>query len=193
MKTIEIIGFKRENLTKSELDQLRMEGNVPGVLYGGSDSNKINIPFTAPAYLFRDVLYTKEACFVEIAIEGKKYKAICQEVQYHPVNEMILHVDLLALDESRTVKMDIPVALKGTSVGVTKGGRLVQKLFKLKVRALPKNMPQSIEIDVTDLDVAKSIRVNSIQTNNFEILNAGPIPIVSVALTRALRAAEQGK
>jgi large subunit ribosomal protein L25 len=183
MKTVEIIGFKRANLTKSQLSNLRYEGTIPCVLYGGG----LNIQFQSPAALFRDLVYTPEARFVKLNIEGNEYKAIKQEVQFHPVNEMILHVDFLLLEDNKEVKMDIPVKLKGTAAGVLKGGKLVQRLKHLKVKALPKNMPESIEIDVTNLEVGKSARVGEIATSNFTILKAPEVPVAGVETTRAMK------
>lgn len=183
MKTIEIIGFKRANLTKSQLNALRMEGNVPCVLYGSG----INETFYAPAYLFKDLVYTPEARFVKLNIEGKEYSAIKQEVQFHPVNDMLMHVDFLVLQEDKPVKMDIPVRLKGTPAGVLRGGKLVQRLSHLKVSALPKNMPEAIEIDITNLEVGKSARVGDVKAENFTILKAASVPIANVEVTRAMK------
>ncbi|MDX2190225.1 MAG: 50S ribosomal protein L25/general stress protein Ctc [Bacteroidota bacterium] len=183
MKTIEIIGFKRANLTKAQLNQLRFEGNVPCVLYGSG----VNEQFYVPVILFRDLVYTQEAAFAELNIEGKIYKAIKQEVQFHPVNDMILHADFLLLEDNKEVKMEIPVKLTGTPVGVTKGGKLVQRLQKLVVKALPKNMPEIITLDITELDVQKSARVGDIKTNNYTILKAAAVPVASVELTRAMK------
>ena len=183
MKTIEIIGFKRANLTKSQLNTLRYSGNIPCILYG----NGQNIQFHSPAALFKDLIYTPEARFVTLNIEGTVYKAIKQEVQSHPVNDMILHVDFLLLDESKEVSMDIPVKLTGTAAGVLKGGKLMQRLKYLKIKALPKNMPESIQIDVTNLEVRNSVRVSDVKTENFVILKSPAVPIAAVETTRAMK------
>jgi large subunit ribosomal protein L25 len=183
MKTVEIIGFKRANLTKAEMNNLRYAGNTPCVVYGGG----INIPFTAPTSLFTDLVYTPEARFVTLNIEGTIYKAIKQEVQFHPVNDMLVHVDFLLLDETKEVKMDIPVKLSGTAAGVLKGGKLVQRLTHLKVKALPNNMPEFITIDITNLEVGKSARVSDINAENIIILKSPSVPIASVETTRAMK------
>jgi len=183
MKTIEIIGFKRANLTKSQLNTLRSEGNIPCILYG----NGKNIQFHSPASLFKDLIYTPEARFVTLNIEGTEYKAIKQEVQSHPVNDMILHVDFLLLDESKEVSMEIPVKLTGTAAGVLKGGKLMQRLKYLRVKALPKDMPESIQIDVTNLEVRGSVRVSDVKTHNFVILKSPAVPIAAVETTRAMK------
>jgi len=185
MKTIEIIGFKRANLTKSELSKLRAEGNVPCVLYG----NGLNITFHSPAILFRDLVYTSDAAFVELNIEGSIFKAIKQELQFHPVNDSLTHVDFLIIQDDKKIKMPIPVALKGTAAGVLKGGRLAQRLSHVVVEAFPKDMPTTIDLDITHLELGKSVRVSEIKLETYIILNTPAVPIVSVEITRALRQA----
>src|SRR6186997_3501286 len=123
MKTIEIIGYRRANLGKSGSQKLRDEGNVPCVLYGGDSQ----VHFHAPMILFRDLVYTNEAHFVHLNVEGEECRAILQEVQFHPVSEVILHADFLRISEDRKIKMSIPVRLAGTAPGVAKGGALVRK------------------------------------------------------------------
>jgi large subunit ribosomal protein L25 len=186
MKSLEIIGFKRANLGKVEAKQLRAETNVPCVLYGGKEQ----VHFHTPAFLFRDLIYSGEVHTVDLTVDGKKYKCVMQDVQFHPVNEMILHVDFLELLDDKIVKLEIPVKLTGTAVGVIKGGKLVPKLKKVTVKALPANLPDFIEVDVTHLEVGKSVKVSDIKVNNYTILNAKAIPLASVVSTRELKQAE---
>ncbi len=183
MRKVEIIGFKRANLGKSEASKLRKEGMVPGVLYGGEEQ----IHFYAPAIQFRPVLYTPEACFIDINIEGQVFEAIMQESQWHPVSEMLLHVDLLQLHRGTPIKMSIPVKTVGNAVGVKNGGTLIVKNRKLAVKALPKDMPEVIEINVEDLRIGKAIKVGELETNNFEFLTSPLVTVVNVAIPRALR------
>ena len=117
MKTIEIIGYRRANLGKTGSQKLRDEGLVPCVLYGGDDQ----VHFYAPMILFRDLVYTNEAHFVHLNIEGEESQAILQEVQFHPVSEVILHADFLRISETRRIKMNIPARLVGIAPGVSKG------------------------------------------------------------------------
>lgn len=190
MKSLEIIGFKRANLGKRESKQLRLDANVPCVLYGGEDQ----VHFFAPMFLFRDLVYTPNAYKVDLTVEGKKYSCILQDIQFHPVNDMILHADFLLLKEDKEVKMDIPVKITGTSPGVIKGGKLISKLKKVKVKALPKNLPDYVEADISALEIGKSLRVSDLQTGNYTFLNNKALPVVSVETTRALRgAAEEEK
>jgi large subunit ribosomal protein L25 len=190
MNSLEIIGFKRANLGKRESKQLRLDANVPCVLYGGEDQ----VHFYAPMFLFRDLVYTPNAYKVDLTVEGKKYSCILQDIQFHPVNDMILHADFLLLKEDKEVKMDVPVRITGTSPGVIKGGKLISKLKKVKVKAIPKNLPDFVEADISTLEIGKSLRVSDLQTGNYTFLNNKALPVVSVETTRALRgAAEEEK
>ncbi|MEJ8756031.1 50S ribosomal protein L25/general stress protein Ctc [Pontibacter sp. H259] len=187
MKTLEIIGFKRANLGKAQTKELRNESYVPGVLYGGAEQ----VHFYAPAILFRDLVYSPEVYEVDLNIEGTHYRAIMQDVQFHPVNEMLLHVDFLELQDDKPVKMEIPVKMVGTSPGVIVGGKLVTKLRKLKVKALPANLPDYIEVDISDLELGKSIKVGKINTGgNYEILTNTLAPVATVTIPRALKSAQ---
>jgi len=183
MKTIEIIGYQRANLGKKSAKELRTLSQVPCVLYGGAEQ----VHFAVPMILFRELLYTPDVYQVDLNIEGKHYQAILQDAQFHPVNEMILHVDFLELNDTKPVKMQVPIRLQGTAVGVTKGGKLVPKLRKLSVRALPKDMPDFVGVDVSGLDLGKSVKVGDVKAENYTILNSPSNPVVSIEIPRGLR------
>ena len=178
-----IKGFLRLKKNKSSLKKLRNEGKTPGVLYG----NKQQFNFYVPTFLLRDVVYTPKVHFVSIDIEGKEYRCILQDIQFHPVNDMILHIDLMELVDDKKIKMDIPIAIAGNSPGVAKGGQLAKRLKKLKVIAYPRDMPSDIIVDVSSLDLGKTVRVKELKEGNYSILNSKFIPIVSVEIPRALR------
>ena len=183
MKSLEIVGFKRANLGKTDAKALRLDAQVPCVLYGGSDS----VHFSVPAILFRELLYTPEAHIVDLNIEGDVRRAIVQEAQFHPVNEMLLHVDFLELQAGKEVKMDIPVKYVGVSPGVLAGGKLASKLRKVKVRATPENLPDYVELDISTLELGKSIKVGAAKANNFTILTNPQAPVATVTVPRALK------
>jgi len=183
MKSIEIIGFKRANLGKSASSEVRAEGHIPAVLYGG----ETQIHFFVPAYLLRDLVYTKEAKIVDLTVDGVNYKAIMQDLQFHPVNEAILHVDFLQIFEDKLVKIDIPVRIIGNSPGVQVGGKLVVKQNTLKIKALPANLPDFIDVNIEGLELGKSTRVGDVKKGEYEILNPNSLPIASVTIPRALR------
>ncbi|AMM50347.1 50S ribosomal protein L25 [Rufibacter sp. DG15C] len=186
MQSLEIIGFKRANLGKSEAKALREEAQVPCVLYGGSEQ----VHFSSPAILFRELVYSPNVYQVELNVEGTIYKAIMQDLQFHPVNEQLLHVDFLLLDDEKEVKVDVPVRYVGTSPGVMAGGKLVTKLRKLRVKALPANLPDSIAVDISDLELGKSIKVNKITPEGYTILTNPLSPVATVTIPRALKSAQ---
>lgn len=183
MRIVEIIGYHRANLGKSDAKQLRREGNVPCVMYGGKEQKHFHVPMI----LFRDLVYTPQAAFVDVNVEGEVHRCILQDVQFHPVSEIILHADFLELNDDKTVTMSIPVKLVGNAPGVQEGGKLLTKVRKLKVKALPANMPENIEFDVSKLDLGKSVRVEDAQTGDFTILQNTLTTVASVEIPRALR------
>ena len=183
MKTVEIIGYKRANLGKTEAKRLRAEGYVPSVLYGGD----AQVHFYAPMILFREIVYTDEAHFVNLNIEGDEYQAIIQDIQFHPVSEAIIHADFLQLFKGKNIKMEIPVHPVGTPPGIQQGGKLIKKLRFLSIRALPKNMPEYIDVDVSKLGLGKSVKVGELETDNYEILNSPLVTIMGIEVPRALR------
>ncbi|SKB83811.1 50S ribosomal protein L25/general stress protein Ctc [Daejeonella lutea] len=186
MKSIAISGSPRENVGKRDAKELRYEGKVPAVLYGG----KNQIHFSVSASDLRGLVYTPEVSFVALEVAGVKAQAIIQDVHFHPLTDQPLHVDFLELDEKKPVVMQIPVKLTGTSPGVKIGGKLVQKLRKLRVKALPKDMPQYVEVSIEKLDVGKSVGVGELKFDNFKITNNAEDTIVSVTMSRALKQAE---
>ena len=187
MKTIEIIGYRRANLGKSDSQRLRDEGNVPCVLYGGDNQ----VHFYAPMILFREVVYTNEAHFVHLNIEGEESQAILQEVQFHPVSEVILHADFLRISEDRKIKMNIPARLVGQAPGVSKGGTLVQKRSALKVLGFPKDMPDHIDVDVSALDFHHAIKVSDIKFQGLEFADPKQASVAVVEVPRAAKLAAE--
>lgn len=186
MKKVEIIGYKRANLGKAYAKQLRSEGNVPCVVYGTSEQ----VHFYTPMILFRDLVYTPESHIVDVNIEGDVHTCILQDIQFHPVSEYILHADFLELHKDKPVKLEIPIKFVGNAPGVVKGGKLITKLRKVKIKALPDNLPDYIEVDISELDLGKSVKVRDIKAENVEILNSPLVTIATIETPRALRGAE---
>ncbi|MEJ1241494.1 50S ribosomal protein L25/general stress protein Ctc [Chryseolinea sp. T2] len=187
MKTIEIIGYRRANLGKTGSQTLRDDGNVPCVLYGGDNQ----IHFYSPMILFREIVYTNEAHFVHLNIEGEEFQAILQEVQFHPVSEVILHADFLRISEDRKIKMNIPARLVGQAPGVSKGGTLVQKRSSLKVLGFPKDMPDHIDVDVAELDFHHAIKVSDIKYQGLEFMDPKQASVAVVEVPRAAKLAAE--
>lgn len=187
MKTIEIVGYKRANLGKAESQRLRNDGYVPCVVYGGNEQ----VHFYAPMILFRELVYTNEAHFVHLNVEGEESKAILQEVQFHPVSEIILHADFLKIAEDRKIKMSIPVRLVGKPKGVEKGGALVRKRAALKVAGFSKDMPDHIDVDVTELDFHHAVKVGDMKMEGLEFLDPKQSAIAAVEVPRAAKLAAE--
>lgn len=187
MKTIAISGSLRGNVGKRDAKELRYEGKVPAVLYGGESQKH----FAVDASDLRPLLYSADVSFVDLQIDGTSVQAIVQDAQFHPLTEQVIHVDFYQLDAAKPLVMQIPVKLTGTSPGVKMGGKLVQKLRKLRVKALPSAMPQYVEVSIEPLEVGKSVRVRDLKFEGFDITNTPEDTIVSVTTSRALRQAEQ--
>ncbi len=189
MKTIAISGSLRENVGKRDAKELRYEGKVPAVLYGGKDQVHMAILRTD----LNEVLYSPEASFVEITVDGKTTKAIIKDTQFHPLTDLLIHVDFLQLFDDKEIVMEIPVKLTGTSPGVKMGGKLVQKLRSLRVKSLPKHMPQAVEATISKLEVGSLFRVRDLEKADYTVTNTAEDTIVSVTMSRALKQAENAK
>jgi len=187
MKSITISGSLRENVGKRDAKQLRYDGLVPAVLYGGATQTHFAVSVTD----LKAVVYTPVVHFIDLDIAGKKAQAIIKDMQFHPLTEEIIHVDFMELDAKKPVTIEIPVRLTGTSPGVKVGGKLVQKLRKLRVKALPKDHVDNIDVSIAALEVGKSVRVRDLSFDKLVITNAAEDTIVSVTTSRALRQAEQ--
>ncbi len=185
MKSISISGSVRQNVGKRDAKELRYEGKVPCVLYGGKEQVHFSV-FEAD---LKHLVYTPEVYFVDLTVDGKKYRATMQDIQFHPLTDLINHIDFLEIDENKPVTMLVPVKFAGSSPGVKMGGKLVHKIKKLKVRGLPKDMTDSIVINIDNLELGKMIRVSEVIVENLTILDAKSNSIVSVETSRALREA----
>lgn len=187
MQTIEIKGTVRTELGKKSTKALRAEGNVPCVIYGGEEV----VHFTAPEAEFRKIIYTPNVYIINVNVDGKTYPTILQDEQFHPVKEQLLHADFLQIKEDKPVTIEIPVTLEGFAEGVKAGGKLQLEMRKLKVKALSKYLPDTLNININNLDIGKTMQVGQLSFDNIELLNAKNAVVVAVRLTRAARAAAQ--
>lgn len=187
MKAVKIECQKRENLGKAANKQMRREGLVPGEVYGSEG----NIHFCADERAFKDLIYNPAFTIAELVVDGKSYEAVVKELQFHPVTDQLLHVDMLMLEEGKPVVVDIPVKLEGRAKGVIGGGRLIQKVRKLRVKTLPQHLREYIKVDVTNLELHQSVKVGDLneEKETLELLNSPSIPVCTVTTTRALRSA----
>ncbi|HPI00104.1 MAG TPA: 50S ribosomal protein L25 [Chitinophagaceae bacterium] len=186
MKTITIEGQLRTEMGKKATRQLRSQGLVPGVIYGGAK----DISFATSAKAFKPLVYTPDFQLAEIKLNGQTHKCILKDLQFDKVDESLLHVDFLELVEDKKVIANLPLKLTGTPAGVKAGGKLTVKMKTLKVKTFPKYLKENIEVDITSLELNGNIRVEDVQEKNYEILNSPRIPIASVGLTRALKQEE---
>ena len=180
MKTIEIKGSSRKDLGKKATKALRREDNVPCVLYGGKE----NVSFYAETPSFKHLVYSPNVYIVKLDIDGKAYDAIMKEIQFHPVSDKILHIDFYQISDSKEIEITVPVRTIGSSIGVKKGGKLSLAKRGLKVKALAKNLPDILEIDIETLDVGQSIKVGNLNFPGITVLNGSREPVVSILSSR---------
>lgn len=186
MKTITIEGQLRTGYGKQATRQLRSEEKVPGVIYGGAKE----ISFSATASDLRPLVYTPEFQLAELQVDGSTYRCIIKDIQFDKVTDKLIHIDFLELVEDRPVVATLPLKLTGTPNGVKEGGKLVTKMKTLKVKTLPKYLKESIELDISNLELNANVRVEDVSNENYEILNSPRIPIASVVMTRQLKQEE---
>ena len=184
MKSVKLSGSLRTNVGKVDAKAIRLKGLVPCVIYGGTEQ----IHFQADERAFKPVIFTPNAHIVEIDLDGKVYKTVLQEAQYHKVTDKLIHADFLQIVEGKPVTANIPVVLTGQSEGVKKGGKLVLKMRKLKVRGIAADLPDSIEVSISKLDIGNSVSVGDITIEGATLLNAKNVSVVSVTTTRAVAA-----
>jgi large subunit ribosomal protein L25 len=187
MKSVSISGSPRANVGKRNSKDLRASGQVPCVLYGGKEQ----IHFSAPILEFKQLVYSPDAYTVNLTIDGKEYKATMQEIQFDTITDHIMHIDFLQLFEDKPTLMDIPVKFIGTSIGARQGGKLVANVRRLKVRSLPKDLPDTIDINIENLNLGQVIRVKDLSVPGVQFLDTPNMVIVTVRTTRNVVAAEE--
>ncbi len=187
MKSITIEGSERESVGKVATKALRNAGLVPCVLYGGSQA----VHFSAAEKAFRNLVYTPNAHTVEIALAGKKFNAVLQDIQVHPVSDKILHLDFFELFDDKEVTIEVPVKITGVSPGVLLGGVLNLNTRKLKVKALPKNLPDFIEANISDMQMGNKLYVTKLASDDYKILHPENTVVAQVRISRAAMKAAQ--
>lgn len=181
MKSISMSGSLRENVGKKDAKKVRVDGGVPCALYGGKEQ----ILFSIEEKSLRKAIFTPEIYLVNLTIEGKNYNAVVKDVQYHPVSDNIIHVDFLQVLDEKPITLSLPIVIEGSSPGVLKGGKLVKKFRKLKVKGLAKHMPEKIFINISNLEILDAIKVSDMKIDNLQFLDLPNAYIISVASTRA--------
>lgn len=183
MKSITIEGQVRNESGKRQSATMKREGNVPCVVYGGKE----NINFYAPADAFRSLVYTPVFQTIKLKIGDQEKEAVIKDLQFDPVTDRLLHIDFLELVADKKITVEVPLQMKGIAKGVREGGKLIQKLRKIKVKCFPKDLKDFIEVSIDHLELGKSVKVSDIKVNNMEILNSPSIPVASVEVPRAMK------
>lgn len=180
MKKVSLSGSIRENVGKKDAADLRRQGNVPCVVYGGEEQ----IHFHIAENDAKKLIVTPNVYIVELNIGGKEIKAIVKEAQIHPVTDRIIHLDFIQVTEGKPVKVKLPVKLEGFSVGVRNGGKLRQHFRKLTVQGLEDALPEIITVNIDDLKIGGKIRVGDINIDGVELLDASTAVVVAVQMAR---------
>ena len=188
MKSITINGSQREIVGKKATKALRNAGQVPCVLYGGDKP----VHFSAPELAFSGLVYTPNAHTVVIKLDnGETLGAVLQDIQFHPVTDKILHIDFYQLFEEKEIALNIPVTLVGNSKGVKNGGVLRRNNRKLRIKALPVNLPDFIEIDITPLKIGDKVSVADLLNEKYTFLHKDNTVVCQVRTSRTAVAEDE--
>lgn len=189
MKSIALSGNKRAERGTSKANNLRKEEKVPAVIYGGKE----NVHITVNEVKFNKIINTPEVYFIDLDVEGAKFKAILKDVQFHPVTDRVLHIDFLEVSDDKALTIKIPVKLTGRSKGVASGGTLRTAKKILEINGLPNAIPENIEIDITELKIGQSIKVGNLDFPGLTFLGADNAVVVAVKMSRSVVAEAEGE
>ena len=184
MKSVSISGSPRENVGKRDAKEQRKNGLVPCVLYGGEKQYQ----FVVDKKQFANLIYTPEVRYAIISLDGKEIPAILQASQYHPITDELLHVDFLEIVDGKPITIGLPIKIVGTSPGVLRGGKLVKKVRKLKVRGLLQDVPEEIPVDISGLNIDNSVKVNELHIDNITFVENPNSIVAAVLSTRNVEA-----
>ena len=180
MRLLEIKGTLRKDTGKKYAKKIRVEEYVPCVLYCGEK----NVHFSALEKSFKDLVYTHHVHIINLDLDGTNYKAILRDIQFHPVTDRIQHIDFVEVFEDVPTIVNIPIELTGSSIGLKNGGKVRQRRRNLKVKGLIKDMPDTLEIDMTDIDIGEYIKIGDLLYDNLEILTPARVMVVGVVSSR---------
>lgn len=183
MEKVSLSGSVRKNVGKKDAKLMRREGLIPCVVYG----NKEQVHFSVKENDIKKIVFTPNVYLIDLDVDGKKVQAILKDVQIHPVTDRVLHADFQEVVEGKKVKVDIPIHIKGLSIGVKNGGKLVQNFRKLTAEALADNLPDVVDIDVTDVKIGGKIRVGEIDIQEVSFLNPEAAVVVAVQMARGAK------
>lgn len=182
MKTLEIKGALRQDLGKKGSRDQRKHGLVPCVMYGGEK----NLHFSAHENHFKKLVYTPDVFLVKLEIDGQEFDAVMKDIQFHPVTDSLLHIDFVQVFPDKKVTVNLPIRLAGSSVGIRAGGKLRQRRRYLKVKGLIRDMPDRLEIDMTNMDIGDSLKIGDLSYDNLEIMDPSRAMVVGVVSSRLI-------
>ncbi|MEM8527396.1 MAG: 50S ribosomal protein L25 [Bacteroidota bacterium] len=186
MQTVAFSGGPREGLGKKATKQIRQQGLIPCVMYGGNEVRH----FTTVVNDVKALIYTPDFKTADITVGGNTYSCIVKEVQYHPLTDSILHIDFLQLVEGTPVKVELPVRFYGDSPGLKVGGKLLQNLRRIKIKTTPEHLVDELKVDISGLELGQAVRVKDVDiTDNMEIMVSLATPVAVVEVPRALKSA----
>ena len=182
MEKVIVEANERKTINKRSRNSLRNEGRVPGVLYG---SRMEPIPIDVTRLVINPLVFTAKTNLISLKLNGHdEYECVIKDVQFDPVTDEVLHFDLIGLTRGEKIQLEVPLKLLGNAVGVKEGGLLQESMHKLSIECLPKDIPQSLELDVTELNIGDSIHVSDLNFENITILNPEDTIVVSVVLPK---------
>ncbi|MDU6660276.1 MAG: 50S ribosomal protein L25/general stress protein Ctc [Capnocytophaga sp.] len=187
MKSITIRGSQRESVGKAASKALRNAGQVPCVLYGGDNV----LHFSAPELAFKNIVYTPNVYTAAIELNGKTYNAILQDIQFDPVSDKIIHIDFYQLHKDKEITIEVPIQIEGTSPGIMAGGTLRIVNRKLKVKALPDNLPDFVPVDISGLEMGNKLYVTKLAQDKYKIMHPDNTVVCQVRVSRAAMKAAQ--
>lgn len=196
MKEIEVTGKKRSTIGKKSSKNLRKEEFIPCNLYGeAKDENGAPkaLAFTCPMNELRKIVYTPHIYVINLIIDGESHTAILKELQFHPVTDALLHVDFYEVNDQKPITIGIPVKLTGLAQGIRDGGRMNLSIRKINVTAKYQDIPEHLDIDVTDLKIGKSIKVGDLHFEGLEMATSKEVVVCSIKATRKSNAASKAE
>ncbi|MCQ2197667.1 MAG: 50S ribosomal protein L25/general stress protein Ctc [Bacteroidaceae bacterium] len=192
MKSIDVKGTARVAGGKKAARELRKQNMVPCNIYGekrGEDGLPVAESFACSNDELRNLIYSPHIYSVNLDIDGVARKAVMREIQFHPVKDNVLHVDFYEINETKPIIMEVPIKLNGLAEGVKAGGKLAASVRKLKVRAPYGQIPEVLNIDVTNLGLGKVIKVAELSFEGLELITPASVVVCQVRMTRAAASA----
>jgi len=184
MKKVGLNGSLRSETGKKQAKQVRKKDMVPGILYGGSE----NVLLAVNEKELKLIVYTPHVYIVNLNIDGKKHDAIIKDIQFHPVSDKIIHIDFLEISKGKNVSIGLPIIITGQAEGVKQGGKLQLITRKLQAAGDPYKMPEELVVDVTNLELGKTISVGDLKFDHVHLTDPKSTVVLTVKLTRVARA-----